>query len=94
MFAPFLGHNKLEKYISGRAVGMDLRSIMLYLQMKGVKRRAIDDHVLTTLHGEALRYSTVTLWRRQERLTRFSEPSQNLAENSQVTETDQTILSA
>jgi hypothetical protein len=67
---------------------------VLYLQINGMNGRDIFDDLVTTIHEDASAYSTVTLWLRQERLPRFSEPSHNLAEDPQVNETDQAILSA
>jgi hypothetical protein len=72
---------------------MDFRSIVLYRQMKGMNGRDIYHDLVTTLHEDALPYSRVTLWPRQERLPRFSEPSHNSARDPRVTETDQAILS-
>jgi hypothetical protein len=91
---PFLRHKELEKYVSDFTTGMDLRSIVFYLKINDIKSYAIYDDLVTTLHDDALEYSTKALWLRQERLTRFSEPSHDLAEDRQVTTTDQAILSA
>jgi hypothetical protein len=91
---PFLRHKELEKYVSGFTIGMDLRSIVFYLKINDIKSHAIYDDLVTTLHDNALKYSTKALWLRQERLTRFAEPSYNLTEDCQVSETDQAILSA
>jgi hypothetical protein len=45
---------------------MDLRSIVLYLQLKGMNGRDIYDDLVTTLPDDAPAYSRVTLWLRQE----------------------------
>jgi hypothetical protein len=75
MLMPFLQYNKFEKYIS------DLWSIVLYLKMNNTKIHVTYDDFVITLHDEASRYFTVTLWLRQERLVLFSEPNHNLAED-------------
>jgi hypothetical protein len=73
---------------------MELRSIVFYLQIKGMKRRHVDGDLVATLHEDALAYSTVTLQLRQDRLARFSEPCHKSADDGQGKETDQAILSA
>jgi hypothetical protein len=73
---------------------VDLRSIVLYLQLKGMNRHEIYDDLVTTLPDDAPAYSTVTLWLPQERPPRFSEPDHDLSDDPQVDETDQAILSA
>jgi hypothetical protein len=84
--------NQLERQVSGFTVAMDLKSIVIGLKMRDMKSRPIYDDLVKTLHDEAFGYSTVTLWLRQERLTRFSQRSHNFAEDRQVRETDQAIL--
>jgi hypothetical protein len=91
MLAPLLRQQKWEKDVSVFPFRMDLGSIVLYLHMNG---RDISDDLVTTLHEDALAYSAMTLWPRQERLPRFSEPSHNLAKAPQVNETDEVVLSA
>jgi hypothetical protein len=94
MFAPLLRQQKWEKDVSVFPFRMDFGSIVLYLHMKGMNSRDISDDLVTTLHENALAYSAMTLWPRQERLPRFSEPSHNLAKAPQVNETDEAVLSA
>jgi hypothetical protein len=60
----FIPHNELGNYVSGFTVGIDLRSIVLYLKMKGMngmKNCAIYDDFVKNLHDKAPGYSTVTL---------------------------------
>jgi hypothetical protein len=73
---------------------MDLTSITFYLQLKGMNGREISDNLVTTLLNDASAYSTMTLWLRQERLPRFSEPGHDLTDDPQVNEPDQALLSA
>jgi hypothetical protein len=72
---------------------MDLRSIVLYLRLKGTNGREIDDDLVTTLPDNAHAYDTVTSWRRQEQLPGLSERGHDLTGDSQVDETNQAILS-
>jgi hypothetical protein len=72
----------------------DLRSIVLYLWLKGINGRETSEDLVTTLSDDELTYSTATLWLRQERLPRFSESGHDLTDDPQVDETDQAILSA
>jgi hypothetical protein len=67
---------------------------MLYLRLKSMNAGEFDDHLVTTLPEDAPTYSTVTLWLRQERIPRPSEPGDDLTGDPQVDETDQAILSA
>jgi hypothetical protein len=73
---------------------IDLRSIVLYLRLKGKNGHEIDDDLVTTLPDDAPAYSTETRWLCQERLPRFSEPGHDLTDDPRVDETDQAILSA
>jgi hypothetical protein len=72
---------------------MDLRSIVLYLRLKGINGSEIYDNLVTMLPDNALAYSTMTLWLRQERLPQPSEPDHNLTGDPHVDETDQGVLS-
>jgi hypothetical protein len=53
---------------------MDVRPIVLDLQLKGMNGREIYDDLVPTLPDNVPAYSTVTLWLREECLSRFSEP--------------------
>jgi hypothetical protein len=92
MLNQLLRQQKWEKDAEVFPFRMDSRSIVLYLQMRGINGRDIYDDRVSTLNKDVPAYSTVTLWFRQERLPRFSEPSYNLAKDPQVSETDQVIL--
>jgi hypothetical protein len=84
MSAPLLRQEKWTKNISRFPSRMELRTIVLYLQMKGINGSGVFDDLVTTLHEDARAYSTVILWPGQERLPRFSEPSHKLAEDVQL----------
>jgi hypothetical protein len=73
---------------------MDLRFIVLYLRLKGMNGREIDDDLDTTLHNDALAYSTMNLWLRQERLHWLSESRHDLAGYTQARVTNHVILFA
>jgi hypothetical protein len=70
---------------------VDLRSIVLYLRLKGMNGREIDDDLVATLPADASAYSRVNLWLPQERLPRFSEPGNDLTDYPQLDEIDQNI---
>jgi hypothetical protein len=65
ILAPFLRQEKWETDVLVSPIEIDLRYIMLYLQMNGMNGHDIDDDIVTTLHKDAPAYSAVTLWLRQ-----------------------------
>jgi hypothetical protein len=71
---------------------MNLKSIVLYLKIKNMKSHDIYDDFVHTLHDEASWYSTVTWWLRSERLARFSEPTRNSTEETEITQIDQAVV--
>jgi hypothetical protein len=75
-------------------VEMGVRSVVLDRKMKGMNVNPIDEDRVDAIHEEALEDSMVPGWLCHERLARFSDPTSNLAEDSQLTEMDRSILSA
>jgi hypothetical protein len=61
MLAPLLRQQKWQKDVSVFVFRRDVRSIVLYLQRKGMNGGDISDDLVTTLHEDALAYSTVNL---------------------------------
>jgi hypothetical protein len=62
---------KCEKDVWPFPFVMDLRSIILSLQLKGMNGREISDDLVATLPNDAPGYSTVTRWLRQGEAVSF-----------------------
>jgi MoxR-like ATPase len=67
---------------------------VLYLKAKGMKAKEIHSDPVATLGTKVPGYSTVTSWLREAQLDQFSETAVGFAEDAEVDEIDDAILSA
>jgi hypothetical protein len=94
LFWPFLAHEKSNSDIESFTSGMDFNSIVLYLKAKGMNASEIQSDLVDTLGTKVAGYSSVTRWLREAEPNQFSETAVDFAEDAEVDEIDQAILSA
>jgi hypothetical protein len=73
---------------------MDQKSIVFYLQMKGMVFNAIHDDLVRTLGKDAVAYSTVTKWARNAQFSGRKEASPPEAPDMGRSPVDEAILTA
>jgi hypothetical protein len=73
---------------------MDQRSIVLYLNRKGLAAQVSHDDFVATLREEAIAYSVVTNYLRAARIIPCDATSFSAAKSPHIDESDETILRA